>query len=112
MVKIVVEDGTCIHNGTTVVGPVAGTLTTGSNTFAKINGKLIMVEDGTLEVPLHKYQNSPALFHSHSFSVNSFQQSFAKINGKRIILLGDNYSNDITTINNQGSNTFCDINNF
>jgi hypothetical protein len=109
MVRIVVSDATVSHTGTTVVGAVAGTVTVGSNSFVKIEGNLIMDESGTLVVPSHEYNLVPPLFHSHSFTPNTFAQSFVTIENKKIVLLGDSYSGDLTTIDSVGSNSFVDI---
>lgn len=106
---IAVEDGTSRHTGSTVVGPVAGTLAVGSNSFCKINGKLIMVDNGTMNIPTHKYQSSPDLYHSHSYPCNTFGQSFVKVEGRKVILLNDSYSGDATSVNGVGSNSFCGV---
>jgi hypothetical protein len=106
MALIAVKDGTSTHTGSTVAGPVAGTLTEGSNSFFTIEGQEIVVEDGTMEIPSHQYQVMPPLFHSHSFSPDTIAQSFFTIEGNKIVQVGDSYSSDPTSIDGAGSNSF------
>ena len=110
MVKIVISDGQCLHSGTVCTGNVSGTITVGTNIFVTIENKLIMIENGTLEVPTHLNPPcTPGIPQSHSFTPNTFNQSFVTIEGKKICTLGDSYSGDATEIDNQGSNSFVDI---
>lgn len=109
-IKITVEDGTSKHTGSTVVGPVAGTVTVGSDTFVTVNGKKVMVEDGIMVIPTHEYSTGPPpLYHSHNYACNTFQQLYVKVNGKKVVLVGDTYSSDATDIETQGSNTFVTV---
>jgi hypothetical protein len=109
-IKIVVDDGTSKHTGSTVVGPVAGTLTVGSDTFVTVIGHKVMVEDGTMVIPTHEYSTGPPpLYHSHNYAPNTFQQSFVKVNGKKVVLVGDNYSSDATDVETAGSNNFVTV---
>jgi hypothetical protein len=94
------EDAVSTHTGSTVVGPVAGTVTKGSNNILKVESKYVMVEDGTLEIPVHQYQLVPALFHSHSFTPDNFNQSIWLIEGKKVCVDGDSYTGDATSITN------------
>jgi len=110
MNEMVVSNGVSTHTGSTVVGAVAGTISVGANTFFTIEGNLVMVSNGTMNIPSHKYQNVPALFHSHSFSPNVLQNNYFLIEGVPIVLIGDNYAPDATNISNQGSNNFVRIN--
>jgi len=109
MAIITCKDGTVDHFGTTYPSGthVSGTLIQGSNAFCKINGVEIVVEDGTLVVPLHNY--TPTNTHSHVFTPNTFFNSYFFIEGKKIVCIGDSYSSDITTVNSGGSNIFFDI---
>ena len=110
MVKIAVADSTSEHTGTVCAGPVAGTVTPGTNAFAKIKGQLIMVDDGTLEVPSHLNPPcTPGTPASHSFTPNTFQQTFAKVNGRKMVLVGDSFSGDATNMNGAGSNNIADV---
>lgn len=109
MTKIAVEDGTSVHTGTTVVGPVPGTLSVGTNSFCFIEGTLIVVEDGKLDIPTHLYQSIPPLSHSHSFSPDTFLQSFVTVEGLKAVLVGDSYSSDPTEVDGTGSNTFVEV---
>lgn len=109
-IRIAIQDSDSLHSGTTCSGDILGTITVGSNSFFKINGKFIMVDNGTLEVPTHA--NPPCIspvIESHSYTPNVIQQSVFKINGKRICLVGDNYSSDATEISSSGSNNFVNI---
>lgn len=111
IVKIVVENGTCSHTGTVCSGSVAGTITVGSNNFVYTEGQLDMVEDGTLEVPTHN--NPPCIppnMQSHSFIPNNIQNTFVFIESNLVCVIGDYYTSDTTTIDNQGNNSFVDIN--
>ncbi len=110
MVKVVISNGTCIHSGTVCAGSVAGTVDVGSNSFVSIVSSLIMVQNGHLLVPSHN--NPPCVppnIQSHSFTPNSFGQSYVTINGNKICLVGDSYTSDATAINGAGSNTFVDV---
>ncbi len=107
--KIAIEDTESEHTGSTVVGPVAGTIIVNSNNFVKIEGQNIMVEDGTMEIPLHQYQTLPPLFHSHSFSPDTLANNYFFIEANPIVLVVDSYSSDETTIKNAGSNTFVEV---
>ena len=109
MALIAVEDGTSEHTGSTVVGPVAGTLTVGSNSFFTIEGKLAMVEDGTMEIPSHQYQLLPPLFHSHSYNPDTLANNYFYIEGKRVILVGDSFSGDATEVKTAGSNSIFEV---
>lgn len=105
MVKIAVENGTSIHTGSTVVGPVAGTLTVGSNTFVKIEGKKMMVNDGTMVIPSHQYNLLPPLFHSHAY-IPTATKTYVTIEGRPVIVVGDAYVADSTQVNAASSNSF------
>lgn len=104
---VVCADGTSLHTGSTVVGPVAGTLTPGSNSFVTINGTLIMVENGQMVIPTHMYNLIPPLFHSHSFPPVA-SQGYVTIAGTKMVLLGDAGA-DGTSIDGAGSNGFVTI---
>ena len=106
---IALSDGTSRHTGTTVVGPVAGTLTAGSNSFVKVNGVLMMVEDGKMNIPSHQYIILPPAFHSHSFSPDTITDTFVTVAVKKICQVSDSYSSDATNINGDGSNSFVTI---
>ena len=110
MALVADENATTTHTGTTVVGPVGGTVDVGSNNFVSIESELVMVDDGTLEVPSHQYASSPDLFHSHSFVPDAVQQSYFLIEGRPVILKGDSYNADPTEIDSAGSNTFVTVN--
>jgi len=106
----VTNDGTSNHTGSTVVGPVAGTLTEGSNGFFTIEGVPVMVEDGIMVIPTHQYVTGPPPeYHNHNYPCDIFAQNFVTIEGNKINLLGDSYSGDATAINNAGSNSFVEI---
>jgi hypothetical protein len=110
MSLIVVEDGTCNHTGSICGGSVSGTLSVGSNDFFKINGKLVMVEDGELLVPEHN--NPPCIppnLNAHAFIANNLFNNYFYINNKLIILVGDEYSTDATEVDNAGSNDFFEV---
>jgi len=109
MTKITVEDAISKHVGTTTVGDVFGTVNITSQNFVKIEGKKVMTETDTMEIPSHQFQVFPPLFHSHSFTPNTFAQNFVKIEGKKIVLLNDSFSGDATSISNQGGNNFVNI---
>ena len=110
MVRIVVSDGTSTHTGTVCSGAVAGTVTVGSNSFVFIEGNLVMVDDGTLEVPSHLNPPcSPGTPASHSFTPDTLAQSFVFVEAKKVALLGDSFSGDATSINSQGTNSFVDV---
>jgi len=109
MTLIAVNDGTSNHTGSTVVGPVAGTLTAGSNSFVMIEGVPVMVEDGIMEIPSHQFVVFPPQFHSHDFACDTLAQSFVMIEGNKINLLVDSYSGDATDIDNVGTNNFVEI---
>ena len=108
MVLVVVSDGTSIHSGTVCAGPVAGTVLVGSNNFVTIGGKLIMVTDGTMEIPVHN--NPPCIppnLLSHSFSPSA-SQSYVTIVGTLMSLLGDAGA-ESTSIDGVGSNDFVTV---
>lgn len=110
MTLIVDEDATCNHTGTVCAGAVAGTVLVGTNGFFTIEGKEIMVDDGTLEVPTHNNPPcTPPNNLSHSFPVDTLAQSFFTIEGKKVVLLGDSSSGDATDIDSQGSNSFMSV---
>lgn len=109
MALIVDEDGTSIHTGTTIVGPVAGTVNAVTNSFVSINGKSIFVDGDTMEIPSHKFASSPDQFHAHSFIPTVFAQSLITIEGKKVALVGDNYPADATAIDTPGGNTFVTV---
>ena len=98
---IATEDGTSIHTGSTIVGPVAGTLSVGSNSVVTINGKKIMVEDGTMDIPSHKYAE-PDLYHSHNYSPDTFFHSVITIDSRKIVVTDDSYSGDATNVDSSG----------
>jgi len=104
MVKITVLDGVSKHTGSTVVGPVLGTVLIAQN-FCKIEGLAIMTDDDTMQIPSHLYQLIPPLSHSHSFKPTA-SKVFMTIEGRPIIVKGDSYGSDATTIDSQGSNSF------
>jgi len=108
MTLVVVSNGTSIHSGTVCAGPVGGTLTVGSNTFVTIGGVLIMVTNGTMEIPVHN--NPPCIppnLLSHSFSPSA-SQSFVTIAGTLMSLLGDSGA-ESTSIDGVGSNDFVTV---
>ena len=110
MTKIVLSDGVSTHDGSVCGGDVLGTVLVGTNAFVKIAGTLIMVEDGTLEVPSHNNPPcTPPNFSTHSFTSDTFVQSFTKIEGKKVLLVGDSFSGDNTFISGEGGNTFVEI---
>jgi len=109
MAKAACADGSSVHTGTTVVGPVEGSVLPGSNGFCFILGAQIMVQDGTMEIPNHQYQVTPPLFHSHSFSPTVFQQSFVTVQGLKMCLVGDSHSADPTEVDSAGSNGFVEV---
>ena len=109
MVKITMQDGTCTHTGSACSPPVAGTLTPGSNSFVSVGAQLMMVDDGTMEVPSHLPPSCLPPPETHSYTPNVFGQSFVKINTHKVCLVGDNFTGDATAIDFQGSNTFVDI---
>jgi len=110
MTLIACSDGTCSHVDTVCGGPVAGTLTAGSNVFVQINGVTVVVDDGTLVVPSHNNPPCvPSNIQSHNFTLNSFAQSFVTVNGLKIAVDGDSYTGDITFIDNVGSNSFVQV---
>lgn len=109
--KVVISDGQTSHTGSTVVGAVAGSISNTGNTLFRIEGKLIMVEGDTMEIPTHKYDfGPPPLFHSHSFAPNTLQNNHFYIENKLVVLVGDKYSSDPTEIVGAGSNTFVEVN--
>jgi len=108
MTLVVLADGTSIHSGTVCAGPVAGTVTVGSNSFATVGGTLIMVTDGTMEIPVHN--NPPCIppnLLSHSFSPSA-SQTYVTIAGTLMSLLGDSGA-ESTSIDGVGSNDFVTI---
>ena len=109
MVLVTCNDGNTTHTGSTVVGPVTGTIDEGSNIFVTINGILVSIEDAIMTIPTHQYITIPPAFHAHSFVCNEFQQSYVTIEGNKIILLDDAYIIDMTSVTNIGSNTFVNI---
>ena len=108
MRKIACVNGASNHTGSVCAGSVTGTLIAGGNDFVKISGSLIMVEDGTMEIPTH-LNSSCITSHSHSFSPDTFGQNFVKIGGKKVVLVGDSYSGDATNVSSAGSNDFVNI---
>jgi len=106
---VIVADGTSEHTGSTIDGPISGTLTVGSNSFFSIGGQLVMVDDGTMEILSHRFASSPDQFHDHSFIPDSLQQNYFLIEGRPVILEGDIYGSDATEVNSAGSNTFFEV---
>lgn len=110
MTKIVVDDATCIHTGTVCSGSVAGTVSVGSNAFVEIEGRLVMVDDGTLDIPSHLNPPcSPGTPGSHTFTPNTLAQSFVTVEGNIVVLDGDSYTPDPTAIDSPGSNGFVEV---
>lgn len=111
MTLIADEDATTIHTGTVCAGSVAGTVSVGSNSFVTINGRLVMVDDGTLDIPSHLNPPcTPGTPGTHNFTPNVTAQTFVTVNGNPIILDGDSYSTDATAIDSAGSNSFVEVN--
>jgi hypothetical protein len=111
MTKIVVEDATCIHTGTVCSGSVAGTISVGSNGFVRTETRLVMVDDGTLIIPSHLNPPcTPGTLASHNFTPDTLAQSFVTVEGHAVVLEGDSYSSDPTTIDSAGSNSFVEVN--
>lgn len=108
MVKVVVSDGTCEHTGSACT-PVAGTVTVGSNSFVFVESNLVMVDDGTLEVPSHLAANCVDSDGPHSYVPDTLQQGFVFIEDKLVVLDGDSYAPDLTTIDSPGSNSIVDV---
>lgn len=110
MTLIVDEDATTIHTGTVCTGSVAGTISVGSNAFVTINGRLVMVDDGTLDIPSHLNPPcTPGTPASHNFTPDTTAQSFVTVEGHAVITEGDSYSSDPTAIDDAGSNSFVSI---
>ncbi len=108
--KVVVEDAISEHTGSTVVGAVSGSISVGSNNFFSIGWKLVMVEDGTIDIPDHQYQLDPPLYHSHNYQPDTLKNNYFFIEGKKIVLVGDKYSQDESEIKTAGSNDFVEVN--
>ena len=109
MVLVVTGDGISTHSGTICGSDVLGTVTVGSNDFVFIDNSLMMVIDGTMEVPDHN--NPPCVppnILSHSFTADITQQSFVTIGDVPVSLVGDNYSTDQTDITGAGQ-TFVEV---
>lgn len=103
MVLVAIEDGTSNHTGSVCIGAEAGTLLVGSNNFFTIEGKLIMVDDGTMEIPIHLNPPcAPGTPDSHSYSPDVLQNNYFFIEGNPVILVGDNYSPDATEVDSAG----------
>lgn len=109
MVEVTLQDGTCTHTGSACSPPVAGTLTVGSNAFVSVGSTLIMVEDGTMEVPSHLPPSCIPPLETHSYSPDTFGQTFVTIEGLKMCLVGDSYSPDPTEIDSAGSNGFVEV---
>lgn len=111
MTNIAVQDAIVMHTGSTAVGPVTSTITTGSNTFVYVENSLVIVEDAIITVPTHIYDlGPPPLSHSHTFPLNNLNQNFVYVENKKMVIVGDGYNTDTTTITDSGSNNFVEIN--
>lgn len=110
MALVATENGTCEHTGSTCVGPVAGTLV-GGQSFVTIEGSLVMVEAGTMEVPVHG--NPPCfpvpILASHSYNPDTLQQNYFYIEGSLVVLQGDTYNGDATEVDDAGQ-SFVSVN--
>ena len=109
MVKIMVEDGTSSHTGSTCDGPITGSVLA-SQSFTKIEGVNIIVEGDVITTPSHN--NPPCgtpVIEGHSQPVDSLAQSFVLVEGDKIAMINDGTSTNTTTFDNTGSNTFVDV---
>jgi hypothetical protein len=61
-------------------------------------------------VPSHIFDlGPPPQSHSHTFTTDTFLQDFVFVENKKVVLVGDNYSSDITTVTTSGGNDFVEI---
>jgi hypothetical protein len=70
----------------------------------------MMVENGTFEMPVHN--NPPCVppnMQSHSYTPDTFAQSYVTINSLRVVLVSDSYSSDTTDADFAGTNTFVEV---
>jgi hypothetical protein len=97
------------HTGSTIVGPVSGSVIAGANdSFITISGVVVCTEEATMEIPSHMF--APFLYHSHSYNTNTFPHDFVTVEGRKIATVGSSYADDQTDIISAGTNDFVTIN--
>jgi len=110
MVLVATDQGTSTHSGSVCAGVVAGTLDAGSNTFVSIESELVMVDDGTMEIPSHLNPPcTPGTPLAHSYSPDTLAQGSVTVDGEAMVLIGDSFSGDATEVDGAGINTFVQV---
>jgi len=97
------------HTGSTLQGPVQGTVDIQNQDFVFVENNLIMSDGDEMVIPSHWYANTPPptlpLFHSHRYPATP-EQVFVFIEDKLINMVDDAYAPDYTFIKSAGNNNF------